>query len=139
MLNQVQHDKKGIEQTQGSAPTIQDLRFRFYSRWRWRSRLLRNTLTLILSQPTPRLRQAGRRGRGKNKGKIKTNYTNEKYPLTFPPQAGGNRREGEIYCVNANKVKQFHKSIFRLLYLPVRVRTQTDRSPPRNDNYGLNL
>jgi hypothetical protein len=55
-----------------------------------------------------------------------TNYTNEKYPLTFPPQAGGNRREGDIYCVIANEVKQSHKSKYRLLR----------RFTPRNNNFG---
>ena len=38
--------------------------------------------------------------------------------------------------VIANKVKQSHKSKFRLLRLPVHY-TQTGRSTPRNDNDGF--
>ena len=55
--------------------------------------------------------------------RIEANFTKEKFPLTFPPQAGGNRREGDIDCVIANEVKQSHKSKFRLL----------SRFTPRND------
>jgi hypothetical protein len=60
--------------------------------------------------------------------RIEANFTKEKFPLTFPPQAGGNRREGDIDCVIANEVKQSHKSKFRLLR----------RFTPRNDNEGFN-
>ena len=56
---------------------------------------------------------------------LKTNYTKEKYPLTFPPQAGGNRREGEIDCVIANEVKQSRKSKFGLLRRSLIVMTLT--------------
>jgi len=51
---------------------------------------------------------------------------------------GGNLREGDIYCVISNEVKQSHKSKFRLIHLPVRVRTQTGRFTPRNDNDEFN-
>jgi hypothetical protein len=37
--------------------------------------------------------------------------------------------------VIANEVKQSHSSKFRLLSLPVRVRTQTGRFTPRKDNF----
>jgi len=78
-----------------------------------------------------------RKQRARKLGGIITNYTKVNNIITFPPQAGGNRREGEIDCVIANEVKQSHKSKFRLLCLPVHY-TQKGRSTSRNDIDGFN-
>jgi hypothetical protein len=54
--------------------------------------------------------------------RIETNYTKER----------GGTIENNL--VIANEVKQSHKNKFRLLRLPVRVRTQTGYFTPRNYN-----
>jgi len=71
-------------------------------------------------------RKRDNRGQGIKSGNI---Y----HITTFPPQAGGNRREGDIDRVIANEVKQFQKIEIRLHRLPVHY-TQTGRFIPRNDN-----
>jgi hypothetical protein len=72
--------------------------------------------------------------------RIRANFTKGKeYPFAFISRIENNytkERGGTIEnnLVIANEVKQSHKNKFRLLRLPVRVRTQTGHFTPRNYN-----